>query len=386
MKILIIGGDGYLGWPTAMHLSNKGHKVHLIDNFSKRNIENENGIKPLYQIETMKNRIDAWQKLKKPKKKMSFSFGDLLNHRFIYNELKNLKPDHIIHYGEQPSAPYSMAGRHQAEFTQKNNIIGNLNLIFGIKKYCPNAHIIKLGTMGSYGTPNIDIEEGFIDIKYKGRKDVVQYPFKPHSFYHCSKAADSINLYFACRTWGLKATDLNQGVVYGIDTPETILSKYLNTSFHYDHIFGTVINRFLVQAAINKPLTIYGKGEQVRTFLNINDTIQCIELAIKNPPKTGEYKVRNQFTETFSINQIAELVLKALKDLGLKGKVKYLKNPRTEMANHYYKASNKSFMKLGLKRRKLSISFLKENILQIINNKNLVDKKTINPSINWKNK
>lgn len=385
-KILIIGGDGYLGWPTAMHLSKKNYKVHLIDNFSKRNIENENGIKPLFPIESLKNRVNAWKKLNQKKNEMTFSFGDLLNHRFIYKELKKFKPDHVIHYGEQPSAPYSMAGRHQAEFTLRNNVIGNLNLIFGIKKYCSNAHIIKLGTMGSYGTPNIDIEEGFLKVSHKGRKDVMQYPFKPHSFYHCSKSADSINIYFACRTWGLRSTDLNQGVVYGVDTPETILSNMFNTSFHYDHIFGTVINRFLVQAAINQPLTIYGKGEQIRTFLNINDTLQCIELAIKNPAKAGEYKVRNQFTETFSINEIAKLVLKAAKNIGLKGNIKYLKNPRTELLKHYYKASNKSFLNIGLKKKKLDILFLQKTILKIIENKNLVDKKTINPSIKWNDK
>ena len=386
MKILIIGGDGYLGWPTAMHLSKKNHQVHLIDNFSKRNIENENGIKPLHPIETMKNRINKWNKIVKPKKKLSFSFGDLLNHRWVYNELTKFKPDQIVHYGEQPSAPYSMAGRHQAEFTLRNNIMGNLNLIFGIKKVCPKAHIIKLGTMGSYGTPNIDIEEGFLKIRHNNRNDVMQYPFKPHSFYHCSKAADSINLYFACRTWGLRATDLNQGVVYGIDTPETIISPFFNTSFHYDHIFGTVINRFLVQAAMEQPLTVYGKGTQIRTFLNINDTLQCIELAIKNPAKIGEYKVRNQFTETFSILDIAKLVMSAAKIIGLKSKIQYLSNPRTEMPKHYYKASNKSFLKIGLKKRILSKEFIIKNILKIIKNKKLIDKKIIKPSITWKSK
>ena len=384
-KILILGGDGYLGWPTAMHLSKRNYRIHLIDNFSKRNIEDENGIKPLNQIETMKNRISIWNKISK-KKKISFEFGDLCNHRFIYEELRKFRPDHIIHYGEQPSAPYSMAGRHQAEFTQKNNIIGSMNLLFGVKKYCPKAHIIKLGTMGSYGTPNIEIEEGFIKIRHKGRNDKVQYPFKPHSFYHCSKAADSINLYFACRSWSLKATDLNQGVVYGIDTPETLISKSLNTSFHYDHIFGTVINRFLVQAAINKPLTIYGKGTQIRTFLNINDTLQCIELAIKNPAKISEYKVRNQFTEIFSINHIANLICKYAKKIGLKTKIQHLKNPRMEQPKHYYKPSNKSFLKVGLKKRKFNEEFIINNLNKIVKLKKSVDKKIIDPTITWKYK
>ena len=382
MKILIIGGDGYLGWPTAMHLSKKKYKIHLIDNFSKRTIENENSVKPFEKIETMENRVYAWNSLKLGNK-ISFSFGDLINHRFIYEELKKFKPDHIIHYGEQPSAPYSMAGRSQAVFTQSNNIIGSLNLLFGIKKVCPKAHLIKLGTMGVYGTPNIDIEEGFLNVKHKGRSDRMQFPMKPLSYYHCSKAADSVNLYFASRVWGLRATDLNQGVVYGIDTPETKLDKKLNTSFHYDHIFGTVINRFIVQAAIGEPLLVYGNGNQVRTFLNINDTLQCVELAIKNSAKVGEYKVRNQFTEVFSIKNLALLVQKSAKKIGLSTSIKFINNPRNEMPKHYFKPSNKSFLKIGLKPRKINTKFIIENLNRILNSKKNIDKKIISPKIMW---
>ncbi len=382
-KILILGGDGYLGWPTAMHLAKKNYKIHLIDNFSKRSIENENSITPLYQIETMKNRVNIWNSLNKKNKRLTFSFGDLLNHRFIYEELKKFKPDHIIHYAEQPSAPYSMAGRSQAVFTQNNNIIGSLNLLFGIKKICPKAHLLKLGTMGVYGTPNIDIEEGFINIKHKGRKDKMHFPMKPQSYYHCSKAADSVNLYYACRVWKLRATDLNQGVVYGIDTPETSLNKKLSTSFHYDHIFGTVLNRFMVQAALNLPLLIYGSGNQTRTFLNINDTLQCVELAIKNPAKQGEYKVRNQFTEVFNIKQLAMLIQKASALIDIKTKINFIKNPREEMSSHYYKPSNKSFIKIGLKAKKINKDFIIENIKKIIKSKKNVDKKIIDPKIKW---
>lgn len=383
-KILILGGDGYLGWPTAMHLSTKNYRVHLIDNFCKRNIENEHSISPLYPIETIGNRISLWNKLARKKKKISFSFGDLLNHRFLYNELYKFKPDHIIHYAEQPSAPYSMAGRSQATFTQHNNIIGSLNLLFGIKKFCPNSHLLKLGTMGVYGTPNIDIEEGFITVKHKGRKDNMQYPMKPQSFYHCTKAADSINLFFASRVWKLRVTDLNQGIVYGLDTPQTILDKKLNTSFHYDHIFGTVLNRFIVQAASNLPLTIYGAGNQTRTFLNINDTLQCVELAIKNPAKRGEYKVRNQFTEIFTINQLANLVYQAGKKIGIKVNIRHINNPRTEMPKHYYKPTNKSFLKAGLKPIKLNINFLASSIKKVFENQN-INKKIIDPKIKWNN-
>ena len=276
-----------------------------------------------------------------------------------------------------------MAGRTEAVFTQSNNIIGSLNLLFGIKKYCPNAHLIKLGTMGVYGTPNIDIEEGFIKIKHKNRTDIMQFPMKPLSYYHCSKAADSVNLYFASRVWGLRATDLNQGVVYGIDTPETVLDKSLNTSFHYDHIFGTVINRFMVQAAIEKPMLVYGKGNQTRTFLNINDTLQCVELAIKNPARKSEYKVRNQFTEVFTIKQLATLVRDSAKKLGLSTNIKYINNPRKELAKHYFNPSNKSFLKLGLRPRKLNTTFVQNNINKILTKKDNIDLQTISPKIKW---
>jgi len=385
MKILVIGADGYLGWPTAMRLSSKGHKVFGIDNFSKRKIEHENGIKPLFKIETMQSRVNLWNKIK-PKKKINFYYGDLLNHRFVYQLLSKVKPDAIIHYGEQPSAPYSMAGREQAVFTQHNNVIGNLNLLFAIKKYCPSTHLIKLGTMGVYGTPNIDIEEGYLKIKHKNRSDVMQFPVKPQSYYHLSKAHDSLNLSFACRVWSTRVTDLNQGIVYGTETKETKLNEKFNTSFHYDHLFGTVINRFCLQAAINKPLTIYGKGTQTRTFLNIEDTLNCIELAIKNPAKKGEFKVRNQFTEIFNIDQLAKKVSKASKKIGLKTIVKHLKNPRHEMTKHYYKPSNKSFIKLGLKPRLLNDEFLISEIQKIKKIKSNIDLDTIDPTVKWDHK
>lgn len=385
MKILILGGDGYLGWPTAMSLSKKGYEVLTVDNFSKRKIEIINGINPLFNIETMQNRVLEWNKIK-PKNKMKFLYGDLLNHRFVYKLLSKYKPHAIIHYGEQPSAPYSMAGREEAVFTQNNNVIGTLNLLFGIKKYCPKTHLIKLGTMGVYGTPNIDIEEGYLNIKHNGRKDLVQFPVKPHSYYHLSKAHDSLNLAFACRVWKLRATDLNQGVVYGTDTQETILSEKLNTSFHYDHLFGTVINRFCVEAAIGKPLTIYGKGDQKRTFLNILDTLRCVELAIKNPAKQGEFKVRNQFTEVFSIKELALLIQKASKSIGINTTIEYLKNPRHELAKHYYNPKNDSFLKIGLKPILLNKNFIISVIKKILKFKTKIDHSIIDPKVKWDQK
>ena len=273
MKILILGADGYLGWPTAMNLAKKKNNVFLVDNFIKRKIEADNGISPLYHQTLPQEKIKIWNKMF-PKNKIRFFNGDLLNYKFVYEILQKIKPDAIIHYAEQPSAPYSMQGRSEAIFTQKNNVLGTLNLIFGIKKFCSNAHILKLGTMGAYGQPNIDIEEGFIKINHKGRSDTLTYPKTPGSIYHLSKVHDSENLLFLTKLWKLKCTDLNQGVVYGLDTEESLLSKSFRTSFHYDHIFGTILNRFLTQAALGIPLTVYGSGNQVRSFLNINDTLQ----------------------------------------------------------------------------------------------------------------
>ena len=383
-KILICGGDGYLGWPTAMHLSRLGNSVFVIDNFSKKKIEEENNVSPLIKTSSMLTRVKTWKKISK--KNIKFFYLDLTNYKAIYDLLKKIKPDVIIHYGEQPSAPYSMIGREQASFTQTNNVTGTLNLLFAIKKNCPNSHLIKLGTMGVYGTPNIEIEEGYLNVKHKGRSDKVLFPMKPQSFYHLSKAHDSLNIAFACRVWGLSATDLNQGVVYGTDTIDTIKHKDLITSFHYDHLFGTVINRFVVEAAANKPLTIYGEGTQQRTFLNINDTMKCVELAIKNPAKKAEFRVRNQFTEIFSVKELALLVQKSAKKIGLNVKIDYLKNPRVEMSKHFYKPTNKSFLKIGLKPKKISEDFLIAQIKKIQKNINNIDISSIKPTIKWDQK
>lgn len=387
MKILIIGGDGYLGWPTALYLANKNYEVCLVDNFSKRKIEIENGINPLQILDPLETRVKNWNRyINKNKKKLIFYSGDLMNQRFINTVLNKFKPKHIIHYGEQPSAPYSMIGRGEAEFTQKNNILGTLNLLFAVKRVCPKAHIIKLGTMGLYGTPNIDIEEGYLKVKHKGRRDKLLFPMKPHSFYHLSKAADSLNLDFVCRVWGMRATDLHQGVVYGINTKETTLKQEFITSFHYDHIFGTVLNRFLSQAVSSYPLTVYGSGNQVRTFLNINDTLKCIHLSIKNPAKRYEYKVRNQFTEKFSINNLAKKIQIAGKKIGLAVKIKKISNPRVEKRKHYYNPINKEFLKIGLKPTRLTEDFLIESLKYLIKHRRKINKNVFNPKIKWKNK
>ncbi len=382
MKILILGGDGYLGWPTSLYLSAREHDVYVLDNFVKKKIELENGVKNLIQQLPLPERIKLWNQ--NNKSKIKFFACDLLNHRLLYELLEEIKPETIIHYAEQPSAPYSMKGREACIFTQHNNVIGNLNLLFGMKKYCPDAHLIKLGTMGEYGTPNIDIEEGWLDIEHNGRKDRLLYPKKPGSFYHLSKVHDSNNIEFACRIWNFRCTDLNQGVVYGLNTEEIGSEERLATSFHYDEIFGTVINRFVTQASLGMDLTVYGEGTQKRGYLNINDTMRCVELSLLNPPKLGEFRVFNQYTETFSINDISNKVIEASKELKIDVKAKKIENPRIEQQNHYYNPTNKSLIELGLKYIKLDKILLIDLIKKIkkFSNNILID--TLNPKIKWK--
>src|SRR6266699_1031219 len=328
MRILILCGDGYLGWPTAMYLSRRGHAVAVLDNFAKRRWEMELNVEPLIPVHTLHDRVKAWRE--GAGRPMRLFVGDLRNYEVVKNAFEEFAPEAVVHYGEQPSAPYSMIDHTRAVFTQTNNIAGTLNLLWALRDYAPECHLVKLGTMGEYGTPNIDIEEGFFEIEYKGRKAVLPYPKQPGSIYHLSKVHDSHNILFACRAWNLRSTDLNHGIVYGIETDEIQRDERLATSFHYDEVFGTALNRFCVQAVAGIPLTVYGGGGQTRGFLNIRDTLRCVELSILNPPAAGEYRVFNQFTEMFSILGLAELVKEQAEKLGFPVEVDHLENPRTE--------------------------------------------------------
>jgi UDP-sulfoquinovose synthase len=311
MRILILGGDGYLGWPTAMRFSNRGHEVHVVDDYLRRRAHVEAGTDSLTPIlPGLPERVAAWKDVSG--REIGYTEGDLCDWAVTERVFREFQPEAVVHYGEMPSAPYSMKDREHAVFTQTNNVVNTLNVLFAIEAFAPDAHLVKLGTMGEYGTPNIDIEEGFIAIEHKGRTDTLPFPKLPGSFYHLSKVHDSHNIHFACRIRGLRATDLNQGVVYGIETEETALDDRLVTRFDYDDVFGTALNRFCVQAVIGHPLTVYGKGGQTRGYLNIVDTLRCVELAVANPAAGGEFRVFNQFTEQFSVQQLAELVQKAV--------------------------------------------------------------------------
>jgi UDP-sulfoquinovose synthase len=382
MRVLILGGDGYLGWPTAMRFSGRGHDVAVVDNFARRRWVDEVGSDSLTPIVSLDERIEAWREV--AGKTIHSYVGDLAEDTFAQDVLIDFQPDAIVHYGEQPSAPWSMRSVDHAVTTQQNNVIGSLKLLWAMRDHAPAAHLIKLGTMGEYGTPNIDIEEGFIEITHKGRTDVLPFPKMPGSLYHLSKVHDSHNIHFACRVWGLRATDLNQGVVYGIETPEAKLDERLLTRFDYDESFGTALNRFCVQAIVGTPLTVYGAGGQTRGFLNIVDTLQCVELTAQNPAGAGEYRVFNQFTETFTVAELAEKVRHAGGVLGIDVQVDNLQNPRFELEEHYYNPVHTKLPSLGLDPTLLSETLIESTLGVIQRYRDRVIPDVIAPSTRWR--
>jgi UDP-sulfoquinovose synthase len=382
MRILALGGDGFCGWPLVLHLSKRGHDVAIIDNFTRRLIDFELGVQTLTPIRPLPERVRAWEQL--TGRVIEVFVGDVRNYDFLQPIVRDFRPEAIIHLAEQKSAPYSMLDRQHAISTQVDNITGTMNVLFAIKTEVPDCHLVKLGTMGEYGTPNIDIEEGYIEIEHNGRKDVLPYPKQPGSFYHLSKVHDSHNIMFCCRVWGIRATDLNQGVVYGTVTDETALDEVLINRFDYDEVFGTALNRFCVEAAIGHPITVYGKGGQTRGFLDIRDTVRCIEIACLNPPERGEFRVFNQFTEHFSILELAKLVREAGKKLGLKVKIEHLPDPRVELEEHYYNAKHTKLQELGLKPHLLSEALLDSLLNITLRYREQVDTTQLLPRVNWR--
>jgi UDP-sulfoquinovose synthase len=381
MRILILGGDGYLGWPTALRFSAGGHEVSVVDNFSRRRWHEEAGTGSLTPIAGLEQRIAAWKEVSG--KEIRVHLGAIEDGDFLDEVVAETRPEAVVHYGQQASAPYSMASRRKAVETQHANVIGNLNLLFSIRDHVPDCHLVKLGTMGEYGQPDIDIEEGYIEIEHKGRKDTLPFPKLPASLYHCSKVHDSTNIHFACRVWGLRATDLNQGVVYGIDTAETEGDERLITRFDYDEIFGTVLNRFCLQAVIGHPLTVYGAGHQTRGFLNIRDTIACVELAVANPAERGDFRVFNQFTEQFSVLELAGLVKQAGEHLGYEVSVEHCENPRVEKEEHYYNAIHTKLLDLGLEPTLLGEELVESMIHIIERYKGNAIESSIDPRTRW---
>jgi UDP-sulfoquinovose synthase len=381
LKIIVAGGDGFCGWPTALYLSKQGHDVSIIDSMIRRKWDDELGANSLTPIASLEERVERWYEV--TGKRINTYVGDLMHYDFLREVFRQELPDAFVHFAEQRSAPYSMIDREHAVFTQTNNVVGTLNVIYAVKEFVPDCHIIKLGTMGEYGQPNIDIEEGYIKVTHNGREDILPYPKQPGSMYHLSKVHDSHNLMFAAKNWGLRVTDLNQGIVYGLDTEETKLDPKLVNRLDYDGVFGTALNRFLIQAAVGHELTVYGAGGQTRGFLNIKDTVRCIEIAANHPADKGEFRVFNQFTEEFSVLDLAEKVKRVAQREGISARLVHLENPRKEKEVHYFHAVNTKLVDLGLEPHLLTDEVLQEILLTVIEQKNRVIKEKILPDVKW---
>lgn len=382
MRVIVLGGDGYLGWPTSMYLAARGHEVLAADNYLRRNIARDTCSEPLFDPLNLQDRAEAFHAL--TGHRVRVEIGDCRDFRFMERIFSEFGPEAVIHYAEQPSAPYSMKGFEEAELTMKNNLEATFNVIWAVLKHAPGCHVIKLGTMGEYGTPNIDIEEGFIEIEHKGRKENFLYPRQASSLYHTTKVLDTDLLWFYVRLYGLRVTDLMQGPVYGLATDESDLDVRLLTFFNYDDIFGTVVNRFLVQAVAGVPLTVYGKGGQKRGYLNIKDTLQCVELAMLNPVKEGELRILNQLTEVFSVNELAHKVKSVGEAMGLKVAIESVENPRREMEDHYYNVKHSGLLELGLKPHYMTDDVVSEMLERVLQFRENIDARKILPRVRWK--
>jgi UDP-sulfoquinovose synthase len=381
VRFLILGGDGYLGWPTAMYLSRKGHAVAVVDNYFRRRACLELNRDPLIPVPNLHRRAQLWEAMSGCR--VEVHIGDVCDYAFLLSIFQQFQPDGVVHYAEQPAAPYSMMGQREAILTITNNLVSTANVIHAVKETNLDCHIVKLGTMGVYGTPNIDIEEGYLEVEYRGRKHKFLYPKTPGSLYHLTKAQDGDLLYFYCRMWSIRVTDLHQGPVYGIVTQESAQAEPLYSIFNYDDIFGTVLNRFLVQAVAGVPLTVYGKGGQTRGYLDIKDTLACVELALTHPAAPGEYRVFNQFVETFTVNELAAKVREAGRDLGLNVEIQSIPNPRLEAEEHYYHPAHTGLLSLGLKPHYLNLETLQSMLRLVQKYRERIDPQMILPQVNW---
>jgi UDP-sulfoquinovose synthase len=381
MRILVLGGDGYLGWPTAIHLTAHGHEVAVADNYLRRRLCQEERVNFLYEVPNLDERAALWQSVSGHQ--IAVHIGDLNEWNFVADVFEKFGPQAIVHYAEQPAAPYSMLNRKAATLTLKNNLTVTANVIFAVREFCPDAHIVKLGTMGEYGTPNIDIEEGWLEVEHKGRQHKFLYPRQAGSLYHTTKIMDTDLLWFYVRTWGLRVTDLMQGPVYGIFTDENEDVERLLPFFNYDEIFGTVLNRFVVQAVAGYPLSVYGKGGQTRGYLNIKDTLNCVRLSVENPAKPGELRIFNQFTETFSVSDLADKVKAATAEFGLSVKIQHVENPRIEAESHYYNPEHTGLLDLGLEPHYLTKEVLMTMMEFVLKYKNKIKPRQIYQNVQW---
>jgi nucleoside-diphosphate-sugar epimerase len=383
MKVLVTGIDGYSGWPLALHLLSRGHEVVGIDNFVTRKRVAEVGSWSATPIPSFPNRQKAVREILG--KELTFYKGDLTNYQFVHEVLEREKPDSVVHLAEQRSAPYSMIDVHHAVATQVQNLTGTLHLIYAIRDTCPTAHLVKMGTMGEYGTPNTDIPEGFFETEFHGRKDYLPFPRQAGSWYHWSKVFDSGDVMFASKIFGLAATDVMQGVIYGIRTPE-ITDHRLLTRFDFDETWGTALNRFIAQSVLGLPITAYGKGEQKRGFIALEDSMQSLRLAVEHPAKPGEYRVFNQFDAAYSVNQLAEITARVAHEFGLKPVIEHPPDPRVEAEQHYYNPIHEHLLALGYKRARDLEEVVREIFHDLLHFRRRLEAKrfVVMPTVQWR--
>lgn len=381
MKILIMGIDGYLGWPLSLYLTSRGHEIGGADAYLRRKWVSEMGSQSAIPIKNMIERRAAFKDTFG--KKLWFRRGNFRDYPFVCECFRDFKPDAIVHLGEMPSAPYSMINAEHCNFTMVNNLVGTLNILHAMREICPETHLIKLGTMGEYGTPNIDIPEGFFTINYRGRRDTLPFPRQAGSWYHLTKVHDSNNLMFACKVWGLTATDIQQGPVFGTRITAMGDDERLFTRFDFDECFGTCLNRFCVEAVIGHPLTPFGKGFQKRGFLPLKDSMQCFTLAIEKPPKRGEYRTLNQFEGIYSITELAKKIKRVGKKIGLNVDIRNLENPRKEMEKHYYNPEHRNLFELGYKPSHDTENTIKEILIDLMKYKDRILMDVLIPCIRW---
>ncbi len=392
--VLILGGDGYLGWPTAMYFSNRGYDVTVVDNYFRRNACTELDVGMLYPVPTLIERAKIWHE--HTGKEIKVVIGDLTDPEIVRSFFRGTieytwsvdntdtgAPDTVIHYAEQPSAPYSLINYKYANITISNNLLVTNNLMFALRDFARDTHVIHIGTMGEYGTPDIDIEEGWLEIEHKGRKDKFLFPRQASSLYHTTKIMDTDLMWFAVRMWDLKITDLMQGPVYGLETENSVIDDRLRTIFNYDEIFGIIINRFIVQAIVNYPLTVYGRGGQTRGYLNINDTLQCVHMSEKTPAEKGELRIFNQVMETFSVNDLAEKTQSVGRKLGYDVKIDHMENPRKEAEEHYYNPTYQGLIDIGVTPHYLTNSVMEEMFQVVEQYKNNIRREVIFRGVKW---
>ena len=383
MKVFIAGIDGYLGWPLAIHLSAHGHEVAGADLLLRREWVAEVGGVSAQPIASLEERLCAFRQ--RFGRDLAFHVGDLTDYEFVSGLVAEFQPEAVVHLGQMPSAPYSMIDQAHCVWTQQNNVVNNLNLLWAIKEVVPDAHLVKLGTMGEYGTPDVDIPEGFFDVEFRGRKDRLPFPRQAGSWYHQSKVHDSHNTHFASKIWGLRATDIMQGVVFGTQIAEMGDDPRLRSRLDFDQCFGTAINRFCCQAVIGHPLTLFGVGSQKRGFLPLQDSVTCMRLAVENPPQRGEFRVFNQFENAYSISELAHMVQAVAAEIGLKVEIRHYENPREEQEEHYYNPDRQHLLDLGYQPTRDIKSVMKQMMMDLLDNRDRIqaNAEVLIPDIRW---